>query len=142
MNVLTESEFEYLYQAVLEWPLTNWCSSPDEIWIELVKKDLADIEICTDPDKHKALYALIPTELGRSVLAKIAPLRKLAFCLKNHFRFNAQILVDELSREELPVALASDDKWIYEEALSRLRKLDLSFLQGSSQGGNSPGKGG
>jgi len=123
MGELTESEFEYLYRSDLEQPLTRWCGSPDEIWIELVKKDLADIEISANTDSHKPLYALIPTERGRDVLAEISPLRKMIYCVENGFKFNAQILVDKLSKRELPAALASDNDWVRKEAISRMKEL-------------------
>jgi len=125
MDELTESEFECLYRADLEQPLTRWHNSPDEIWLDLIAKELAEMDVSDDVDNDRGpLYALIPTEFGRYVLAGISPLRKMVYCVENGFKFNAQILVDKLSKEELPAALTSDNTWVREEAISRLRELE------------------
>jgi len=119
MDELTEEEFECLYCATLQLPLTHWYDSPNEIWLVLVQKELVEMDI----DEDGSVYALVPTELGRDALAEVSPLKRLTYCMENGFRFNAQILVDELSEEELPVALASDNEWVRKQALSRLRVL-------------------
>lgn len=127
MDELTESEFECLYRADLEQPLTRWQDAPTtfEIWLDLIRKELAELDVSTDVGNNRGpLYALVPTERGRDVLAEISPLRKMVYCVENGFKFNAQILVDELSKEELPVALTSDNTWVREEAISRLKELE------------------
>ncbi len=129
MDELTENEFECLYRAVLEHPLVRWHDSPTEIWLDLIQKKLAEIENGTDVGNRRGpIYALYPTELGREILAKISPLKKIAYCIENGFKFNAQILVERLSKEELPVVLASADGWVRKEAISRLKELECSVL--------------